>query len=107
MDTVGKQIATLLDHYNDLLGAMTDLTKARQVQDLIDRLLELQRALVNASLAEGTAAYQEVLAAFDEANASAAWTRQNLSNFALGMEKANEAASSLDTLIEEGADLVG
>lgn len=106
MNTLVKQTASLIDHYNELLGSMTDLTKARQVQDLIDRLLELQRLTVNATLAEGTAAYQEVLGAMDEANASAAWTRNNLSNFALGLEKANEAATALDRLLEEATGLI-
>lgn len=107
MNTLVKQTASLIDHYNELLGSMTDLTKARQVQDLIDRLLELQRLTVNATLAEGTAAYQAVLGAMDEANASAAWTRNNLSNFALGLEKANEAATALDRLLEEATGLIG
>jgi len=99
METLEKQLSDLLSTYNDVLGRMTDLKKARELQDLIDRLFELRRAVVAASLEEGTENYQKVVKSLDEARASAAYTLSNLGNLALGMEKANAAATSLHDLL--------
>lgn len=107
MKTLDEQLSTLLDHHNRLLGRMMDPTKARQVQEIIDALLEVRQALAVASLQEGTASYTKVVHALDEANASAAYTLGNLSNFALGMEKARAAAQALDDLIATGAGAIG
>ncbi len=107
METLDQQLTTLLEHYNRLLGRMMDIQKARQVQEIIDRLLEVRRAMVRASLEAGTPDYQKVVRAMDEANASAAYTLQNLSNFALGLEKATAAATALDSLLAEASGALG
>lgn len=107
MEALDEQLTSLLAHYNKLLGRMMDITKARQTQEIIDRLLELRRALVKLSLEEGSPAYATVLAHMDEANASAAWTLTNLGNFALGLEKAHAAASALEDLLETASEAIG
>lgn len=99
METVQSQLADVLSAYNQLLGHTTDPAKVHELQHLITRLTELQETLLVSSLQQSDAQYHTAVVALDEARASARYTLTNLSNLALGMEKANTAASSLSALL--------